>query len=47
MNSKEEMIILCIVPFLEVILMPNILVIENAFIEVDEDEVYYPIEMWN
>jgi len=32
---------------LEVIPMPNILVIENAFIEVDEDEVYYPIEMWN
>jgi len=45
--TKEEQIILLIVPFLEVIPMPNILVIENAFIEVDEDEVYYPIEMWN
>jgi len=45
--TTEEKIILAIGTFLEVIPMPNILVIENAFIEVDEDEVYYPIEMWN
>jgi hypothetical protein len=46
MNSKEEILILSIVPFLEVIPMPNIFVIEDAGIELNELN-YYPIEMLN
>jgi len=44
--TKEEIYILNIIPFLEVIPMPNIFVIEDAGIELNELN-YYHIEMLN
>ncbi len=44
--DKSELFILKIIPFLEVIPMPNIFVIEDAGIELNELN-YYPIEMLN